>query len=162
MIKTIVRHVAPHQEGPLVRSAGQRHCRRADHSRRRPLRAKKAIKGEAVILPEMTARCASTRCTRGQNRGTHPVPLVPPCPLPECAMLPAGGSFAADYGGRIGRTRRLIMHCALQLLSLAAVILAPQLIGVTATVPDGEEARGAREVRISPPPTVVDRPTSWA
>ena len=66
-------------------------------------------------MPEVTARCASTRCTRGQNRGTHPVPLVSPCPLPDCAILPAGGSFAADYGGRIGRTRRLIMHCALQL-----------------------------------------------
>jgi len=78
------------------------------------------------------------------------VPLVPPCPLPDCAMLPAGGSFAADYGGRIGRLRRLIMHCALQLRSFATVILAPQLTGVTTTVPDGEEARGAREVRISP------------
>ena len=90
------------------------------------------------------------------------MPLVPPCPLPDCAMLPAGGLFAADYGGRIGRTRRLIVHCALQLLSLAAVILAPQFTGVITTVPDGEEARGAREVRISPPPTVVDRPTTWA
>jgi len=90
------------------------------------------------------------------------VPLVPPCPVPECAMLPAGGSLAADNGGRIGRTRRLIMHCALQLLSLAAVILAPQLTGVPTTVPDGEEARGTREVRISPPPTVVDWPTTWA
>jgi len=50
--------------------------------------------------------------------------------------------------------RKLIMHCALQLLSLAVIILAPQLTGVTTTVPDGEEAGGAWEVGINPPPTV--------
>jgi len=72
------------------------------------------------------------------------VPILPRCPLPDCAMLPADGSFAGDYSSRIGRTRKLIRQCALQLLSLAAVILAPQLTGVTTTMPDGEEARGAR------------------
>ena len=137
-IESFIRHMPPHIGGPLVCAASQaslRHCQcrtRADRDlsvQRRP------PTGMLSSWPRCQRRVPVPGALGDKTEGPIPCPLCPPRPLSVSGILPAYGSLAADLGGPFGRTRRLFVHCALQLFSLSSGIFAPLLTGMTTSKP---------------------------